>query len=105
MNPGWIAKHYDSHNMQLYALDEKYQVYTPGIYETEADTLEEGAERKLEYAFNSLVLRAGDSVLDVGCGWGGFLRYCAARGVDATGITLSRHQLAYARAQLAGEGL
>ena len=105
MNPAWIAKHYDSHNMQLYALDEKYQVYTPGIYETEADTLEEGAERKLQYAFNSLGLSAGDSVLDVGCGWGGFLRYCAARGVDATGITLSRHQLAYARAQLAGEGL
>lgn len=105
MNPGWIAKHYDSDNMQLYALDESYQVYTPGIYESEDDTLEQGAERKLEYAFDALRLREGDSVLDVGCGWGGFLRYCAERGVDATGISLSQHQLAYARERLAAGGL
>jgi cyclopropane-fatty-acyl-phospholipid synthase len=105
MNPEWIAKHYDSGNMQLYALDENYRVYTPGVYEREADTLEEGAEHKLDYAFNSLQLEPGDSVLDVGCGWGGFLRYCAARGVKATGISLSRDQLAYTKEQLANDGL
>ncbi len=105
MNPKWIAKHYDSGNMQLYALDQNYRVYTPGVYESEDDTLEEGAERKLESAFNSLRVSAGDSVLDVGCGWGGFLRYCAERGVRATGISLSRHQLAYAKEQLALRGL
>jgi cyclopropane-fatty-acyl-phospholipid synthase len=105
MNPSWIAKHYDAGNMQLYALDEGYQVYTPGIYESAADTLEQGAERKLEYAFDALRLSSGDSLLDVGCGWGGFLRYSAAREVDATGISLSRHQLAYAHEQLAVEDL
>jgi cyclopropane-fatty-acyl-phospholipid synthase len=105
MNPRWIAKHYDADNMQLYALDEVYRLYTPGIYESEDDTLEEGAERKFEYVYNVLRLSTGDSLLDVGCGWGGFLRYCAARGVDATGISLSRHQLTYAREQIASEGL
>jgi cyclopropane-fatty-acyl-phospholipid synthase len=105
MNPQWIAQHYDSENMQLYALDEDYQIYTPGLYEGEDDTLEEGAERKLEYAFDALQLGPGDSLLDVGCGWGGFLRYCAARGVRATGISLSRHQLAYAERRLAADGL
>jgi cyclopropane-fatty-acyl-phospholipid synthase len=105
LNPEWIAKHYDSENMQLFAIDETYNVYTPGVYLTEDDSLEEGAERKLEYAFDSLALEPGDSVLDVGCGWGGFLRYCAARGVDATGISLSRHQLDFARRRLAEDGL
>jgi cyclopropane-fatty-acyl-phospholipid synthase len=94
-NPGWIAKHYDSNNMQLLALDSEYAVYTPGLYEHDGDTLECGAERKLASAFGSLGLTPGSRLLDVGCGWGGFLRYCARRGVDATGITLSRHQYDY----------
>jgi cyclopropane-fatty-acyl-phospholipid synthase len=104
-NPEWIAKHYDSENMQLFAIDETYQVYTPGIYFSEDDSLEEGAKRKLEYAFSSLGLKPGDTVLDIGCGWGGFVRYCAQRGVAATGISLSRHQLDFARAKLEEEGL
>ncbi|OAB61704.1 methyltransferase [Leptolyngbya valderiana BDU 20041] len=91
-NPQWIAKHYDSENIQLIALDTNYHVYTPGIYESEEDSLEVGAERKLEFAFESLNLKAGDRLLEVGSGWGGFLRYSASRGVHVTGITLSRHQ-------------
>jgi cyclopropane-fatty-acyl-phospholipid synthase len=105
LNPEWVAKHYDRESIQLLAIDEGYQVYTPGIYLDEDDSLEEGAERKLEYAFGSLGLEAGRSLLDVGCGWGGFLRYCARRGVEATGISLSRHQLDYARRGLEQEGL
>jgi cyclopropane-fatty-acyl-phospholipid synthase len=105
LNPKWIAKHYDSENMQLFAADQAYQVYTPGVYLTEDDSLEEGAERKLEHAFRSLHLMPGDSLLDVGCGWGGFVRYCAGRDVDVTGISLSRHQLDFARARLEEDGL
>jgi cyclopropane-fatty-acyl-phospholipid synthase len=105
LNPGWIAKHYDSENMQLFAADQAYNVYTPGVYLSEDDSLEEGAKRKLEYAFESLGLRAGASLLDVGCGWGGFVRYCAQRDVAATGISLSRHQLDFARGRLEEDGL
>jgi cyclopropane-fatty-acyl-phospholipid synthase len=105
LNPAWVAKHYDSENIQIYAIDQDYQVYTPGLYLTDDDSLEEGAERKLEYAFRALDLSAGASVLDVGCGWGGFARYCARRGVSFTGISLSRHQLEYAKRQLVAEGL
>jgi cyclopropane-fatty-acyl-phospholipid synthase len=105
LNPEWVAKHYDRESIQLLAIDEGYQVYTPGLYLNEDDSLEESAERKLEYAFSSLGLEAGRSLLDVGCGWGGFLRYCARRGVAATGISLSRHQLDYARRGLEQEGL
>ena len=105
LNPKWIAKHYDMNNIQLMAVDREYCVYTPGIYDGDDDTLEAGAERKLDAAFTSLDLADGDALLDVGCGWGGMLRFCARRGVEVTGITLSRDQLAYTKSKLREEGL
>lgn len=105
VDPDYVAKHYDSQNIQLLAIDDRFQVYTPGIYLSDDDSMEDAAERKLAAAFEALGLREGSSLLDVGCGWGGFAAYCAQRGVDVTGISLSEHQLAYARDRLADEGL
>lgn len=92
LNPEWIAKHYDSNNVQLMALDRDYHAYTPGIYLTDDDTLEESSLRKYEFAWESLRLQPGQELLEIGCGWGGMTRYCASRGVSVTGITLSKHQ-------------
>jgi cyclopropane-fatty-acyl-phospholipid synthase len=96
-NPAWIQKHYDSDNVQLLAADVDYNTYTPGIYLSDKESLEVGAERKLAAAFEALRVGEGDSVLDIGCGWGGFLRFAGRRGVRVTGITLSRDQLAWDR--------
>jgi cyclopropane-fatty-acyl-phospholipid synthase len=104
-NPAWIAKHYDSNNAQLLATDNVYDTYTPGIYESEDDTLEKAAKRKLEFAFQSLQLEPGQTLLDIGCGWGGFMRYCAERGVRPTGISLSKHQLEHTRRRFREEEL
>lgn len=95
LNPAWIAKHYDSNNIQLLAVDQDYFAYTPGIYETGEETLEESSRRKYEFAWSSLGLEEGDELLEIGCGWGGMTRYCASRGVRVTGITLSRDQLKF----------
>jgi cyclopropane-fatty-acyl-phospholipid synthase len=105
VNPEWIAKHYDSANAQLYATERDYDTYTPGEYEKDDDTLEAGAERKLAIAFEQLGLRRGDHLLEVGCGWGGMLRYAARRGVRVTGITLSRDQHAYVQRLIEDEKL
>jgi cyclopropane-fatty-acyl-phospholipid synthase len=105
LNPKWIAKHYDMNNVQVICLDRDYSVYTPGIYDGDDDTLEAGAERKLDAAYTSLGLSDGRSLLDVGCGWGGMLRFSARRGVEVTGITLSRDQLGFTKARLDEEGL
>ncbi|MBP0000114.1 MAG: class I SAM-dependent methyltransferase [Cyanobacteria bacterium SID2] len=96
-NPQWIAKHYDSENIQLIAIDTQYHVYTPGIYESDDESLEIGAERKLEFAVQSLNIKPNDRVLEVGSGWGGFLRYAASRDAKVTGITLSQHQAQYVK--------
>jgi cyclopropane-fatty-acyl-phospholipid synthase len=105
LNPAWIAKHYDSNNIQLLALDRDYHAYTPGIYVTDDDTLEESSRRKYAFAFDSLGLHQGSELLEVGCGWGGMTRYCASRGVRVTGLTLSRDQLAFSRNAIARDGL
>jgi cyclopropane-fatty-acyl-phospholipid synthase len=105
LNPQWIAKHYDSRNVQILALDRDYHAYTPGIYLSDDDTLEESSHRKYEFAFDSLQLRAGAELLEIGCGWGGMTRFCARRGVRVTAITLSRDQLEFTRAAIARDGL
>jgi cyclopropane-fatty-acyl-phospholipid synthase len=49
--------------------------------------------------------KAGDRVLEIGCGWGGFAEHAARREVDVTGVTLSPSQLAYARQRIREAGL
>jgi cyclopropane-fatty-acyl-phospholipid synthase len=50
-------------------------------------------------------LKPGDRLLDVGCGWGGMVRYAARRGVRAIGVTLSQEQASWAQRAIADEGL
>ena len=97
LNPAWIAKHYDSKNIQLLALDRDYYAYTPGIYLTDDDTLEESSQRKYEFAWEKLGLKEGQELLEIGCGWGGMTCFCASRGVKVTGITLSKDQLGFTK--------
>ena len=48
-----------------------------------------------------LELKAGDHVLEIGCGWGGFAEFAAREyGARVTGITISDEQLAYAQARM-----
>jgi cyclopropane-fatty-acyl-phospholipid synthase len=104
-NPSWIAKHYDQNNIQLIAADREYHTYTPGIYCSDSDSLEAGAVRKLDTAFRALRLDAGKAALDIGCGWGGFMRYCASKKVEVTGITLSRDQFGFVEKKLRNESI
>ena len=46
---------------------------------------------------DKLELKAGDRLLDIGCGWGGFAKYAAStRGCEVTGISLSDEQIRFA---------
>jgi cyclopropane-fatty-acyl-phospholipid synthase len=71
-----------------------------------ARTLEEAQEAKRELICRKLVLKEGERVLDVGCGWGSFVIHAAERhGVQAVGITLSPAQAELARRRVAEAGL
>jgi cyclopropane-fatty-acyl-phospholipid synthase len=105
LNPAWIAKHYDSKNIQLHALDRDYRAYTPGLYHTGEETLEVSTAEKYRFALDSLRVREGEHVLEVGCGWGGFTNYCSDRGLRVTGITLSKDQFGYTGQLIHDRGL
>lgn len=67
------------------------------------DDLAEAEVIKLEMICNKLDIKAGERVLDIGCGWGGFAKYAAStRGCHVTGISLSTEQIDYARGYTAG---
>ena len=79
--------------------------YTCACYPTAESTLEEAQAAKYELAFRKLGLRAGQRLLDVGCGWGGMVRHAARQGVKALGVTLSREQAAWGQEAIRREGL
>jgi cyclopropane-fatty-acyl-phospholipid synthase len=60
-------------------------------------SLEEAQRRKHELVVTSLGLREGDRVIDLGCGWGGFLAFARSRGISGVGVTLSSRQAASCR--------
>ncbi len=100
-----VAHHYDLDG-GLYALflDADRQ-YSCAYYGHEDVTLEEAQEAKKAHIAAKLNLKAGQRVLDIGCGWGGMALYLNRHyGVEVTGVTLSTEQLGVARqrAQEAG---
>ncbi len=101
-----IRHHYDVGNA-FYALwlDPEMQ-YTCAYFRHGTEQLEEAQLDKLEHICRKLRLQPGERLLDIGCGWGGLVRYAASRyGVTAHGITLSAAQAEYAQARIAAEGL
>ena len=81
-------------------------LYSGGYYQQPDDGLEQAQTQKLEYLCRKLQLKAGDRVLDIGCGWGGFAMYAAqTHGAIVHGITLSRRQAEVANQRIAASGL
>ena len=71
--------------------------YTCAVYPDADATLEEAQENKYRLVFEKLRLQPGDRLLDVGCGWGGMVRFAARRGVRVIGATLSAEQAKWAQ--------
>lgn len=100
-----IHHHYDvSNTFYEYVLGPS-MTYTCAVYRDENMTLEQAQENKYRLVFDKLKLKAGDRLLDIGCGWGGMVRYAAKRGVKVIGATLSAEQAEWAQAKIAEEGL
>jgi cyclopropane-fatty-acyl-phospholipid synthase len=100
-----IHHHYDVSNTFYEWVLGPSMTYTCAIYPSPEATLEEAQENKYRLIFDKLRLQPGDRLLDVGCGWGGMVRYAARRGVRALGATLSAEQVAWAQQTIADEGL
>jgi cyclopropane-fatty-acyl-phospholipid synthase len=100
-----IHRHYDVSNRFYEMVLGPSMAYTCAVFEHPESSLEEAQERKHELIADKLGLRAGMRLLDIGCGWGGMVRYAARRGVHALGVTLSAEQARWAQQAIDAEGL
>ncbi|KPC52938.1 SAM-dependent methyltransferase [Amantichitinum ursilacus] len=101
-----ISYHYDVSN-EFYAqwLDQE-MVYSCAYFKTADDTLDAAQVQKLDHILAKLNLRPGQTLLDIGCGWGALIIRAARKyGVKALGVTLSQNQYDYAKARIEREGL
>ncbi|MCO6056058.1 C17 cyclopropane fatty acid synthase CfaB [Pseudomonas sp. MOB-449] len=101
-----ISYHYDLSN-DFYALWlDREMVYSCAYFPTGTEDLHSAQQAKLHHLCRKLRLKAGEYLLDVGCGWGGLARFAAREyGVKVFGITLSREQLALGRERVKADGL
>ncbi len=89
-------KHYDIGNDLYERMLDRRMIYSCGYWK-HADDLDAAQEAKLDLICRKVGLEKGMRVLDIGSGWGGFLKFAAERyGIEAVGITVSREQAAYA---------
>jgi cyclopropane-fatty-acyl-phospholipid synthase len=101
-----IEYHYDVSN-EFYALWlDPQMVYSCAYFETGNEDLATAQTAKLDHICRKLMLAPGQTLLDIGCGWGA-LAIHAARHYDARvlGITLSNQQFQLATERVRAAGL
>ncbi|MDO8548181.1 MAG: cyclopropane fatty acyl phospholipid synthase [bacterium] len=97
-------KHYDVGNDLYERMLGRTMTYTCGYWSPSdasgptARDLDEAQEHKLDLVCRKLNFKAGQTVLDIGCGWGSFAKFAAEKyGVKMIGITISKEQAELAR--------
>ncbi len=89
--------HYDLGNDLFSRMLDKRMNYT-SAYWKDAKTLDEAQEAKLKLICEKTGLKPGMTVLELGCGWGGFAKYAAENyGVHVTALNISKEQVKLAR--------
>lgn len=97
-----IAYHYDLGNDFYLPWLDASLTYSSARFTEPAMTLEDAQAAKIERVLERSGAQAGDTVLEIGCGWGSFADVAAERGIAVHGITLSTEQRDHAEARLAG---
>ncbi len=101
-----IHHHYDIGNAFYSLWLGRTMAYTCAYYPTEDATLDEAQVAKMDHVCRKLRLKAGESVVEAGCGWGTLALHMARNyGVRVRAFNISREQVAYARERAAREGL
>jgi cyclopropane-fatty-acyl-phospholipid synthase len=101
-----IAAHYDLGNELFALMLDETMMYSSAYFPRQGMTLAQASRAKLELVCNGLDLQAGDHVLEIGTGWGGFAIHAArTRGCRVTTTTISREQYEHARKWVRAAGV
>jgi len=99
--------HYDRGDQIFRLFLDPSLTYSCGYALSASDSLEQMQRQKYQLICQKLGLEESASVIDLGCGWGGFLLHVARQfpNVDAVGVTTSKNQFDYVVAQINAEQL
>jgi cyclopropane-fatty-acyl-phospholipid synthase len=101
-----IQKHYDLGNEFYKLWLDSSMMYSSALFEAGQNDLEAAQLLRLKRIETLLALAPGQSVLEIGCGWGALAAHLAREaGAEVQGITLSPAQLALAKARVDAAGL
>lgn len=101
-----IHAHYDLGNDLFDSFLDATKTYSCAYFKHEDDSLYEAQMNKIDLSLRKLFLKPGETLLDIGCGWGELIIYAAKKyGVHAYGITLSEDQYKTAKERIHKEGL
>jgi len=93
-----IARHYDVSNAFYELWLDAEMVYSCAYFHDWSDSLDQAQINKLDMICRKLRLRPGETLLDIGCGWGALAFHAVRRyGVNVVGVTLAKEQIAFAR--------
>ena len=91
-----IKFHYDLGNKFYSKWLDRSMTYSSGIFENRDISLEEAQINKFQSLIDLAKIKKNNKVLEIGCGWGGFIDYVKKYiGSDITGITISKEQFKY----------
>lgn len=101
-----IHQHYDIGNAFYQLWLDVEMLYTCAYFPDPDTSLEEAQITKMDLVCRKLRLKAGQTVVEAGCGWGALARHMARHyGVKVKAYNISHEQIAYARARARAEGL
>ena len=101
-----IHAHYDLGNAFYERWLDPTMTYSSALFASAGQPLEAAQRNKYAALARSMGLEPSHSVLEIGCGWGGFAEFAAREvGAHVTGITISREQYEFARKRLFDKGL
>jgi cyclopropane-fatty-acyl-phospholipid synthase len=101
-----IEFHYDIGNDFYKLWLDDTMTYSCGYFKSKSDSLTQAQKNKVEHILKKLNLKEGETLLDIGCGWGELIISAAKKyKVKAMGITLSSEQLAKVKERIKNEGL
>ena len=101
-----IAYHYDLTPEFFSLFLDDSLTYSCGYFDNEVDSLDQAQRSKYDHIARKLMLSPEDTLVDIGCGWGGMLMHSAnSYGIKGTGITISQNQHRHASRRIEESGL
>ncbi|HWQ40247.1 MAG TPA: cyclopropane-fatty-acyl-phospholipid synthase family protein [Burkholderiales bacterium] len=102
------ARFHYGHGADFYGywLDRELMMYTCAYWKEGTKTLEEAQRNKVEHVCRKVRLKPGESVVDIGCGFGGFMFHAAQHhGVRACGVNTTTEQVEWLREEIRRRGM